>query len=119
MSAILIVEDEPFIQMVYTDAIEAEGHKAVSAYNVAEGLSLAGNGIDAAILDVRLGDERVFPVAERLQALGVPFLFCSGTPEEMPQSLFASVPRFRKPCSARQVIVQAIEMANGHSTCGS
>jgi CheY-like chemotaxis protein len=33
--------------------------------------------IDAAILDVFLSDARVFPVAERLEELGIPFVFAT------------------------------------------
>ena len=31
-----------------------------------------------AVLDVNLGGERVYPVAERLETAGVPFLFTTG-----------------------------------------
>ncbi len=34
--------------------------------------------VDAAVLDINLGDERSFPVAEALQRKSVPFLFATG-----------------------------------------
>jgi hypothetical protein len=34
--------------------------------------------MDVAILDVNLGDERVFPVADALMEKGVPFVFTTG-----------------------------------------
>ena len=34
--------------------------------------------IDAAVLDVNLGDEKSFPIAEALEARAVPFLFATG-----------------------------------------
>lgn len=48
--------------------------------SVTEALDLieAGPPIDAAVLDTNLDGERVFPVAKRLQARGVPFLFVTG-----------------------------------------
>jgi CheY-like chemotaxis protein len=33
---------------------------------------------DLAVLDVNLGGERAYPIAERLEADGVPFLFTTG-----------------------------------------
>lgn len=38
--------------------------------------------IDAAVLDVNLGDEPVFPVADALATRGVPFVFATGYGED-------------------------------------
>lgn len=50
------------------------------APSVGKALRLIDGGavIDAAVLDVNLGDENSFPVAEVLRARAVPFLFATG-----------------------------------------
>ena len=62
------------------DRLEREGADVIGpAPSVAAGLQLIEKGgVDAAILDVNLGQENSFPVAQELQARGVPFLFSTG-----------------------------------------
>lgn len=62
------------------------------------------NHIDGALLDVSLKDGKVFPVAERLQSLGVPFVFATAYDDEcaIPAALrFA--PRVIKPFSEEEL----------------
>ncbi len=49
------------------------------------------------MLDVGLQGERVWPVAERLRAIGVPFAFTTGYDAGMVDGLFGGVPRLEKP----------------------
>ena len=54
-----------------------------SVGTVAEALQIIervahSSGLDAAVLDINLAGEAVTPVADRLAALGVPFLFATG-----------------------------------------
>jgi len=57
---------------------------------VAQGLqSVAGGGIDAAILDVNVDGESVFPVADALTAREVPFVFSTSAD---PAPLWARYP---------------------------
>ena len=62
------------------DRLEREGAEVVGPVpSVAAGLRLVEKGgLDAAILDVNLGQENSFPVARTLQDRGVPFLFSTG-----------------------------------------
>jgi CheY-like chemotaxis protein len=78
---ILVVEDESLIAMLLEMALQDEGCIVVGpASRVAEALELAGDGqhLDGALLDVNLGGEAVFPVAEALASRAVPFLLLSG-----------------------------------------
>jgi CheY-like chemotaxis protein len=77
---ILVVEDEVLVAAMLVDMLEELGAVPVGpAHSVAAGLALADEAeIDAAILDVNLRGDPVDPVAERLVARGVPFLFASG-----------------------------------------
>jgi CheY-like chemotaxis protein len=77
---VLVVEDEPAISMLIEDMLEDLGCKVAGVANtVASALALIQAGpADAAVLDVNLGRESIFPVADELTARGVPFLFSTG-----------------------------------------
>ena len=77
---ILIVEDEYFLADETRQKLEQLGAIVVGpAATVEDALELiASSKIDGAILDVHLGDEFVFPVAEELEQADVPFVFATG-----------------------------------------
>lgn len=77
---ILVVEDEPMISMLIEDILfHLECVVVGPASNLALALNLAENReLDAAILDVRLGSENSFPVADVLKRAGIPFAFATG-----------------------------------------
>ena len=77
---ILVVEDEPLLAMLVQDLIEEVGGVVVGpAGSVDEALKVLTAGeLDGAILDVNLGGEMVYPVADTLSAQGVPFVFVTG-----------------------------------------
>lgn len=76
---ILIVEDEFFIADTTRRTLERAGAIVIGpAPSVEAGLALIDdNRIDGAILDIRLDGETVFPIAERLQDAGIPFVFAT------------------------------------------
>jgi DNA-binding NtrC family response regulator len=77
---ILIVEDEAIISFMLEDMMDELGATNIAhAATIAEALT----AIDArrpqvAILDLNLGGELSYPVAERLESLVIPFLFTTG-----------------------------------------
>lgn len=77
---ILIVEDEMLIAMQLEDMLLEMGCEVIGpATSVAEALKLIGAGrLDGALLDVNLGGEQVYPVADALAASGAPFVFVTG-----------------------------------------
>ena len=78
---ILVGEDEIIVAVDVEYTLDDFGAEVIGpAANLAEALSLVGDAqIDAAVLDVDLAGQDVFPVAERLATRGVPFLFHTGT----------------------------------------
>jgi len=101
----LIVEDEPMIAMLLEDYVDLAGHKvagSVSDLNSAAAAVAAG-GFDAAILDVHLGGDPVWPVADELAAGGIPFLISSGTSREAIPDRFADRPMLAKPYTLAEV----------------
>lgn len=97
---ILIVEDEAMIGLLLEDFLDILGYGiAGSCVSVAECERLleSANGLDGAILDRNLLDGPVWPVARRLQALGVPFVLASGDDGGgIPEDIVAA-PRLTKP----------------------
>jgi DNA-binding response OmpR family regulator len=77
---ILVVEDDALIALMYDEFLTDAGAEVVGpAASVDEAQKLVvASGISIALLDVRLGDEEVWPVARLLAGNGVPFVFCSG-----------------------------------------
>lgn len=77
---ILIVEDETIVAMLVEDMVEELGHHAVGpAADVPTALALIERGgVDLALLDVNLGGERAYPIADRLDVLSIPYALVSG-----------------------------------------
>lgn len=77
---VLVVEDEAIISFLLEDMLGELGAADVRhAGTVRSALALLDERIpDLAVLDVNLGGERVYPVAERLAAAGVKFVFTTG-----------------------------------------
>ncbi len=98
---LLVVEDEAFVALMLEALLEGFGCDVVGvAGTLSRGLEYAGDEtleIDGAVLDINLGGEKVFPVAERLVARGVPFIFCTGYGAEGVPGAFAGVPTVAKP----------------------
>ncbi|SDI72066.1 MULTISPECIES: response regulator [Bradyrhizobium] len=99
---VLIVEDDPIIALDFEDTILGFGVKTVrSAASVARALDLIEQRPpDFALLDVGLIREKSFAVAERLEALKIPFAFVTGygADARLPGA-FANKPRLPKPYS--------------------
>jgi CheY-like chemotaxis protein len=99
---VLIVEDDPIIALDFEDTLLGFGVKAVrTAPSVARALALIDQQPpDFALLDVGLIREKSFAVAERLEALKIPFAFVTGygADARLPATL-AGKPRLPKPYS--------------------
>ncbi len=76
---VLVVEDEVLICMLIETILEDAGYQVATAHSVPDALTAVDQGgIDLAILDLNLRGQKVYPVAEKLQALGTPFIFATG-----------------------------------------
>jgi CheY-like chemotaxis protein len=100
---VLIVEDDPLIALDFEDTILGFGVKTVrAAGSVALALDLiADRAPDFALLDVALVREKSFAIAERLEALKIPFVFITGYGSEVRlPAAFANKPLLPKPCTS-------------------
>ena len=77
---VLVVEDEMLVLMIMEDMLADLGCESVTAAaTVAQALALIeANSFDVAMLDMNLGGDRSYPVADALAARGVPFAFATG-----------------------------------------
>lgn len=77
---ILVVEDEAMISMMIEDMLLDCGVTVVGpAGSVAQALAvLDREDVDGALLDVNLGGETSFPVADALTAKGIRIIFTTG-----------------------------------------
>lgn len=76
---ILLLEDDTLIAMDLEDELADHGYVAVCAAKVSQAEAILTQETPCfAILDMQLNGETSFPVAERLKAKGVPFVFVSG-----------------------------------------
>jgi DNA-binding response OmpR family regulator len=102
---VLVVEDETLVGLDLALALVEEGFEVVGpARDLATALALVSHSIDAAVLDINIGGQPVWPVALRLQALGKPVLFVSGYgPEVAAPPALADLPRLQKPVTSKAV----------------
>ena len=102
---LLMAEDEVFIAMMLEDILTDEGYHVHAVTTLAEGLIVAEHGEFAvAILDVNLGRDLVFPLAERLRDKGVPLLFASGYGNEAIPAGFGNSHVLMKPFDAKALL---------------
>jgi CheY-like chemotaxis protein len=78
---VLVIEDDSLICLLFEDMLLDLGCKVVGIacdFKRATELAQGDESIDVAILDVNLGGQLVFPVADILSRRGIPFLFATG-----------------------------------------
>jgi len=98
---VLVVEDHAMVARMIADMLERFDCAVVGPTGtVPSGLALVRNcpRLDVAILNVDLGHEKVWPVADELRSAQVPFLFVCGYSDVM-EPRFADVPILAKPFS--------------------
>ena len=96
---VLLVEDEALVALMMQETLTEFGFQVVGPVGTAsEALSAARDSqIDAAVLDINLGDGLVYTVAEILAVRGVPFVFVTGYESDSVDARFQDVPILQKP----------------------
>lgn len=102
---ILLVEDEPLVAMMMTQMIGELGGEIVGPFStLSEALGAALEPIEAAVLDVNVAGELVYPLAERLYAHRKPMIFLTGYDAKSVDRRFASSPILTKPIDERELV---------------
>lgn len=110
---ILVVEDEFVIAMEVKRWLQAAGAEVLGPV---PGVDRALDQIEdyrpnAAVLDVNLssGDD-VYPVADKLDVLGVPYLFATGDVRVSEASDYAAKPRLEKPFVEAELVRAVVKL---------
>ena len=96
---ILVVEDEALVAMSLCQSLDELGFEVIGPFSrIADAIvALKNHRVDAAVLDVNLGGELVYPLAEALAADQVPFIFVTGYGTDEIEQRFARTPVLQKP----------------------
>lgn len=102
---VLLVEDEPLVSMMLADMLSDFGHKVDGPYNRVSDAILAAksNNLQAGILDVNLGGEKTYVVADILTDRKIPFVFVTGYGPDSIVPAFAHSPVLQKPIEAAKL----------------
>src|SRR6187399_2952999 len=125
---VMIVEDEALVAMALREALDELGFSVIGPFNrISEAMiALRNNRIDAAVLDVNLGGELIYPLADVLVADRVPFVFITGYGAEEIEPRYAHVPILQKPIETdalnsvfvRQPVSDPAEVRDGKRLVG-
>ncbi|WGD49191.1 response regulator [Bradyrhizobium sp. CB1650] len=106
---ILVVEDEYFLADDIGKALRSLGAQVAGPVGYIEGaveILHDGGILDAAVLDVNIRSDMIFPVARELRARQVPFVFTTGYDKIAVGPEFQDVPLWEKP-------IDIVAMARG------
>jgi len=119
---VLICEDEYLLATDLAYRFQSGGARVLGpAATLAGSLEMAtlANRLGAAVLDIRLGDDLIFPVADILAARGVPFVFFSGYDDIVLPDRFSHARRLSKWLEIDRVLVAVLaERVLGCATAG-
>lgn len=115
---LLLVEDEYAIAADLAYVLENAGAEVIGpAASVEDALELVArerDRLDGALLDINLRDERVYPVADALAELGVPFTFTTGYDSSAIPAAYLGVPRHEKPVDRAKLLREVAKQINGY-----
>jgi CheY-like chemotaxis protein len=96
---VLVVEDEALVALQLEDMLCDLGCAVVGpASRVHQALDLLdGQKVDAAVLDLNVAGELVYPVAEALSSRGLPFIFATGYGASGVNASYRNRPILQKP----------------------
>ncbi|MBS0360765.1 MAG: response regulator [Proteobacteria bacterium] len=96
---VLVVEDEMMVSMLIEDMLADLGCAVVGpASRLDEAIALVKDAtIDCAVLDVNLGGQPIFPVADLLREKGAPFAFATGYGDAGLREVDRGTPVLQKP----------------------
>ena len=96
---ILVVEDEVLVAADLAEALKARGAEVIGPVGtLAEAMrALANHWIDWAVLDVNLGGEMSFELADRLESAGIPYVLATAYRADQLPERFRGKPRLEKP----------------------
>jgi len=114
---VLVVEDEYLVAALMEDILASAGCVVTGPIpRLAQAVDAASTETyDVAVLDINLGGERVYPVADILARRNVPFVFVTGYgPNALPPD-YAKLPRVCKPFRMAELLTAISDVVKpGH-----
>ena len=117
---VLLAEDEGVLGLMMRDTLVEQGFSVVGPFaKTGEAIAAARDGqVHAAVLDINLDGEMIYPVAEVLKGRGVPFVFVSGYEADSIDVRFSRIPVLRKPIE-RQALQNAFVFSQNEPNRGA
>jgi CheY-like chemotaxis protein len=115
---VLFVEDEPLVAMMIEDMLIDLGVEVVGpASRVDQALALAREAdMEAAVLDINVGGQSTYEVADLLRQRGVPVIFATGYGSSALPERFRGTPTLHKPFE-RSRFEEVMQAALAESPC--
>jgi PAS domain S-box-containing protein len=103
---VLLVEDEALVGLMIADFLREIGYSVIGPFTkIQDGLQVANTArLAAAVLDVNIGGEEIYPVAESLMRRNIPFVFVTGYGADGIDERFSGVPVLQKPVDREQLL---------------
>lgn len=110
---ILILDDEFLVLWNLQDELQRLGFVSIhTASSIDKSLELVNSQkFSFAFLDVNLGDQKSFPIAEALAEQGIPFAFVTGYGRDGLEGNFQETPVLPKPVG-RRALNEVVTLAN-------
>jgi CheY-like chemotaxis protein len=106
MGRVLVVEDEFLVALELSGIVERAGYSVVGPAESVDATRkvLSQQKVDLALLDINLRGELVFPIAEYLEANGLPYIFVTGnSPSSLPAE-YRHRPLVQKPYNSELLL---------------
>jgi CheY-like chemotaxis protein len=114
---VLVVEDEMLVLMNIEDMLADLGCESVTAAaTVDQAMALIEAQVfDAAMLDMNLNGTKSFPIADKLAALGVPFVFSTGYNAQDMRVGYRDRALLKKPIRYQELVEVFTDLLSGSS----
>ena len=114
---VLVVEDEMLVLMNIEDMLADLGCESVTAAaTVDQAMALIEAQVfDAAMLDMNLNGTKSFPIADKLAALGVPFVFSTGYSAQDMRTGYQDRVLLKKPIRYQELVEVFTHLLSGPS----
>jgi CheY-like chemotaxis protein len=114
---VLVVEDEAMIAMDLHGILRRAGCEVIGPVGRVEAATLRADDEpppDIALLDINVGGESVFVVADALAARRIPFVFVTGYGKDVLPERFRERPMTTKPYSTGHLLTMLAEAVGRH-----
>lgn len=115
---VLIVEDELLVGMEMANALKDEGWEVLGPVGTVEeafAVLTQESSPHAAVLDINLNGQLVYPVADLLRTRSIPYLFCTGYEAADADRRYAQHPIVHKPTNLRILVEEVRNLCCGTS----